>query len=99
MSINSEFVELDKCYRTETGQVRLVTKIEGDDITFSSRGPSHFLDWHDTAARIVMSRQRFAQEAIREVPYYWEGDKSRSDLISPRPENESENVGFHQIDR
>lgn len=79
MAINCKFVELDKCYRTGSGQVRLVTKIEGDDISFASRGPCHFLDWHDTAARNLMSRKRFAQEAVIEVPYYWEGDKSRND--------------------
>jgi hypothetical protein len=65
-------IEVDKCYRTASGLVRLVTKIEGDDITFASRGAVHFRRWHDSAAKNLMSRRRFCAEATEEVPYHWE---------------------------
>jgi hypothetical protein len=77
-SMNLEAIELDKCYLTKTRLVRLVTKIEGDDVTFASRARGHFVGWHNTAARNLMSRQKFAREAFEEVPYYWEGGNTAS---------------------
>jgi hypothetical protein len=72
MRIEPASIELDKCYRTASGQVRLVTKIEADDITFASRGPRHFREWHMTAARNLAARETFAKSAVEEVPYFWE---------------------------
>jgi len=72
MRIDPASIELDKCYRTQSGQVRLVIQIEGDDITCVSRGPRHFLEWHETAARNLLPRARFARDAVEEVPYSWE---------------------------
>jgi hypothetical protein len=78
MHIDPAALELDKCYRTESGEVRLVMKIDEEDITYCSRGPRHFLDWHATAAQKSLPREVFAEEATREVPFFWEPEPNRA---------------------
>jgi hypothetical protein len=72
MHIDPGAIELDKCYRTENGEVRLVMKVNDERITYCSRGPRHFLDWHETAAQKTLSREAFAEEATGEVSFFWE---------------------------
>jgi hypothetical protein len=71
-------IEVDKCYRTAAGEVRLVTGIDGAKVVFAARGPGHFLDWHEAAGRRDLTCEAFIEEAVEEVPYYWEPQGRRS---------------------
>lgn len=68
----AQSIGVDKCYRTKSDLVRLITRIEGDEITFAPRGQRAFADWHETAPRLTMARCRFLSEAVEEIPYNWQ---------------------------
>lgn len=68
-------IRVDKCYRTRADLVRLITKIEGDEITYAPRGQKAFDNWHETAPRRTIARRRFLTEAIEEIPYYWQPEE------------------------
>ena len=70
--IDPASIELDKCYRAPGDEVRLVTRLDKDEVTYCARGPRHFLDWHKTAAQKKMTRQEFVETVREEVPYFWE---------------------------
>jgi hypothetical protein len=72
MRILPQSIRLDKCYRTKTDLVRLITRIEGDEITYAPRGRTAFDNWHETAPRRTVAKKRFLSEAIEEIPYYWQ---------------------------
>ena len=75
--LDPQALELDRCYRAEGDEVRLVTTLDENNVTYRARGPRHFLDWHETASQKTMKRQAFAEEAREEVPYFWEPSRGR----------------------
>ena len=78
MKTSPQFIRVDKCYRTQADLVRLITRIEGEEITYAPRARKAFDNWHETAPRRTMARRRFLSEAVEEIPYYWQPDDDAS---------------------
>jgi hypothetical protein len=72
MVVAPEKIEANKCYRTSTGEVRRVTDISDDQVTFEVRGKRHRRYPWDRRPR--QSRQTFASVVIEEVPSQWDPD-------------------------
>ena len=64
MLSSPQSIRVDKCYRTKADLVRLITKIEGDEITYAPRGQKAFDNWHETAPRRTIAKRRFLSEEI-----------------------------------
>ena len=64
MAVTPEKIEVNKCYRTSTGEVRRVIGVSNDEITFEVRGRHTRFPWD---RRPRQSRQAFASQVVEEV--------------------------------
>jgi hypothetical protein len=64
VAVTPEKIEVNKCYRTSTGEVRRVTDVSNDEITFEVRGRHMRFPWNRHPRQ---SRRAFASQVVEEV--------------------------------
>ena len=72
MAVAPEKIEVNKCYRTSTGEVRRVTDVSNDEVTFEVRAKRHTRFPWDRHPR--QSLQTFASQIVEEVTSHSDPD-------------------------
>jgi hypothetical protein len=75
LAVDPNVLAVSKCYVTRNGQVRRITKIEGNCVWYDSRGRQLGKGWSiGTTAHRPPSKEFFARSVKREVSCEWEHD-------------------------
>jgi hypothetical protein len=67
MPVEPKAIGVGRCYVTHAREVRKVLEIEGQKLTYVSRGKMAFPSW-DREARRITTTETFAYDVEREVP-------------------------------
>lgn len=73
MPIDPAMIEVGKCYRTRSNQVRFVEGIENGKVLFRFRGPTAKANWTTKGkAPAAMEISKFANTALHECARSWD---------------------------